>query len=291
MTTADLGFADTLCSIAGWNHTLDDWRRLLALEPTGCFTAENAGGAAGVATTTTYGNKVAWTGMLLVHPNARGQGIGTALLNHCLEWLRHRNVTCIKLDATPEGQSLYEKLGFRTEWPLARWERTVVPAGLHAESAASETESCECLQPARNPDAVRSMLDRIEAIDTRAFGVSRRKVLASMLAAAEFAAWLPPRADAEPQGYGLLRRGSRSYYIGSAVASPTTGIRVIKQLVRAASGSTLYWDIPDAQSEVISLAESLGFRRQRPYLRMHLGENIAPGRPSLQLGIADPAIG
>ena len=49
MTLDDLTFADSLRAMAGWNQTLDDWRDLIALEPTGCFVAEWDGTPAGTA--------------------------------------------------------------------------------------------------------------------------------------------------------------------------------------------------------------------------------------------------
>ena len=63
MTADDLDFADSLRAVAGWNQTLDDWRDLLALEPTGCFIAEWNGTPAGTATTTCYEKRVAWIGV------------------------------------------------------------------------------------------------------------------------------------------------------------------------------------------------------------------------------------
>ena len=115
MTANDLAFADSLRALAGWNQTRDDWRDLIALEPTGCFVAEWKGAPAGTATTTCYGKQVAWIGMALVHPECRRRGIGKALLNHCIAHLENRRIQCIKLDATPLGKTLYEQLGFRDE--------------------------------------------------------------------------------------------------------------------------------------------------------------------------------
>src|SRR5437016_1608350 len=131
MTPADLTFADSLRALAGWNQTLDDWKRLLALSvidlslpdsEAGCFIAEWQGASAGTATTICYGNELAWIGMVLVHPDFRARGIGRALLNRCLEYLQHRGIRCIKLDATSQGKLLYDQLGFHEEWSLTRWE-------------------------------------------------------------------------------------------------------------------------------------------------------------------------
>src|SRR5262245_36402600 len=110
MTDADLVFADQVRALAGWNQTLDDWRLLLEWEPEGCFVAELDGQPAGTATTTCYGVDLAWIGMVLVHPDQRRHGVGQALLNHCLAFLRERRVSSIKLDATPTGKTLYDQL-------------------------------------------------------------------------------------------------------------------------------------------------------------------------------------
>lgn len=118
----DLGFAGRVREIAGWNQLPADWRRFLALEPDGCFLAEVDGQAAGTATTTVYGSDLAWIGMVLVHPEFRRRGVGTALLGHAIHYLREiRRIPSVKLDATPEGLPLYEKLGFQAEWGLRRW--------------------------------------------------------------------------------------------------------------------------------------------------------------------------
>src|SRR5690349_9273722 len=112
MTAEDFSFADSLRASAGWNQTLRDWRRFLELDPKGCFVAELNGELAGkmppvpvgTATTTRYENKIAWIGMVLVHPEQRRHGIGRGLLLHCIEYLKNSGVRCIKLDATPLGK-------------------------------------------------------------------------------------------------------------------------------------------------------------------------------------------
>src|SRR2546426_751837 len=116
LTQADLRFAHSLRELAGWNQTIADWERWLALSPQGCFIAEWNQSPAGTATTIRYEQGLAWIGMLLVHPDFRGRGIGEALLAHCVEYLRSQGVPCIKLDATPQGKVLYDRIGFQEEW-------------------------------------------------------------------------------------------------------------------------------------------------------------------------------
>src|SRR5713226_8920223 len=160
LAVADLAFAESVRALAGWNQTLDDWRRFLAADPEGCFLAEWNGAPAGTATTTVYAPELAWIGMVLVHPDYRRRGIARALLVRSIEYLRGRGARCIKLDATPLGKQVYDELGFKDEWTLTRWE-------------------CAKLQPlpSEHDPRVRGWREAdardIEPFDAQAFGVCR----------------------------------------------------------------------------------------------------------------------
>src|SRR5207248_4486348 len=105
----------------------------LALEPDGCFVAEADGVGVGTAGACVFG-PVAWIAMVLVDAERRNQGIGTALMEHTLAYLDGRGVRSVRLDATPLGQPIYEKLGFVAEYTLARFEG-VLPAGPYPEAS------------------------------------------------------------------------------------------------------------------------------------------------------------
>ena len=99
MTDADLTLGLRLSEQAHWNQTEADWQRLLDLQPDGGFVAEWDGMPVGTTMTTIFG-PVAWVSMVLVEETARGQGIGTALVRHALEFLDLRGIPTIRLDAT-----------------------------------------------------------------------------------------------------------------------------------------------------------------------------------------------
>ncbi len=121
MTQDDIPEAMRLKEIAGWNQTTADWQRFLFASPDGCFTAEYEGRVIGTVTTIVYEDRFAWIAQLLVDPEHRGRGIGTALLKCAIEYLDSQNVACMKLDATPQGKPLYLKLGFVPEYEIERW--------------------------------------------------------------------------------------------------------------------------------------------------------------------------
>lgn len=276
LTRADLSFADSVRALAGWNQTIADWERFLAAEPDGCFLAEWNGAAAGTATTIVYGSTLAWIGMVLVHPDYRRRGIGRALLERCVEHLRGRGVRCIKLDATPAGKKVYDGLGFKDEWPLTRWERSA--------ARLPKAEWHAGIRDCRDAEAV-------ESLDTAAFGVSRKKLLEPLMKQSLCALACKSEAG-KVQGYGLLREGSAAFYLGPVVAeSAGVGVKLVNVLVAGAQGERIYWDIPERNIPAVELAKALGFKPQRTLMRMYLGENLAPGNPLQQFGIAGPEVG
>src|SRR5262245_6183131 len=115
MTAADLSLGMRLKAANGWNQTEADWRRYLDLGGEGCVVAELDGEPVGTTATCVVGT-VAWIAMVLVDAEVRGRGIGKALMSHALEHLDRRGIACLRLDATPLGQPLYEKLGFQAEF-------------------------------------------------------------------------------------------------------------------------------------------------------------------------------
>ncbi len=281
MADTDLPFADRVRGSAGWNQSLQDWRRLLQHDPGGCFVAEWNGRPAGTATTTIYSQDLAWIGMVLVDPAMRRRGIGTALLARCIEHLRRSGVGCIKLDATPMGRQVYDQLGFVAEWSLSRWE-TAKLASCPPRSGASAAPTPGPLDPGG--------IGCVEDLDASAFGAGRNRML-SMLAEQSRARVLADGAG-RTVGYGMLRPGRRAHYLGPMVAEDeSSGIALADDLLGGIPGHPLYWDIPDANRAAIGVARGRGMHRQRSLTRMYLGENTRPGRPASLWAIAAPEIG
>lgn len=118
-----------LSTAVSWNQVEADWRRMLELEPSGCFAIEADGKVAASATVITYGRELAWIGMVLTLPEYRGRGFATQMMQRCLAYCDARDVRCVKLDATDLGRPVYEKFGFVEEYVVERWKGTLAPAG------------------------------------------------------------------------------------------------------------------------------------------------------------------
>lgn len=130
LTGRDVERAMELSTAANWNQLPADWLRVLALEPGGCFCVEAEGRVAATATVVTYGQRLAWIGMVLTQPEYRGRGFAGQLMGACVDYCQRLGVECVKLDATDMGRPLYSKLGFVEESLVERWsgELPALPA-------------------------------------------------------------------------------------------------------------------------------------------------------------------
>ena len=263
---ADVPAACALNAEAGWNQTADDWSGLIAL---GRGFGIHADGAGLVATATAfpYPSGFGWIGMVLVHTPFRRRGLASRLMERAIDELRARGLVPF-LDATPAGQPVYERMGFRPVAALARW-RGKGSGG----------------QP---PDAVRPLADvgQVAELDLAAFGADRSALLEA-LARREGALALHDPAG----GYLLARPGRKAAYVGPLVArEPAVAVRLLESALARVSGP-VYVDVPDAQDTVREALARLGFEAERPFTRMALEHDTAFGDPTLVHAIAAPELG
>ena len=278
MTMGDIPFALGLSGLMGWNQTVDDWFRLYNCASRGCFVAEWEGKPVGTVTTTRHGCDLAWIGMLLVEPTLQGRGIGKALLNQAITWLRLQGVACIKLDATPAGQPLYERLGFKAEWSLQRWEtRHVLVESTKPKYKTRRMESDD--------------RKRVWTMDTFAFGAPR-EVMLKRIDDDISRCLVNESPQGKINGFGFVRKGARATYLGPVVAENLSAASaIVRSLLHPLKEQVVYWDIPDHQSEMIAIAKGLGFHSQRSLVRMYLGDTNVAGKPKMIYALAAPEIG
>ena len=296
LTTEHFNEALNLCRLSGWNQLRVDWQRLLAYEPDGCFVAVSADTIVGTVTTTRYGNELAWIGMMLVHPDFRRQGIATALMRRSIEYLRQTKTSCIKLDATPVGQHVYQNLGFEVEWGFQRWQREG-----QASATASACEDARHTWPEDSPVQVlriqpdvpqtadwqmpeQSCLTReMLALDRKAFGADRGGFI-QVLAKDSFVCTLAG-------GYGMSRYGYLASYLGPIVAESLDVAHGIVQHHCSRHAGAVFWDIPSRNEPAIQLAQSMGFAPVRELTRMRLGSERRSPCIEYQYGIGCPSTG
>lgn len=276
MTPADIAAGMRLKDAAGWNQTEEDWQRFLQASPEGCFVAESNEQVAGTVTTIIYENRFAWVGMVLVDAQLRGKGIGTALLLKAIEYLDAKKIPCVKLDATPQGKPIYERLGFRVEYEI---ERHVLVRGVDPTGGSSLTS-----ESAKN-------IETVLAMDRDVFGADRSALLRSVATAAPELAIATDR-NQTVNGYSLGRKGSCADHLGPWVARDADAAREVFEgfLLRSRRNVVFVNLVKDNVWAPALLAEK-GFQFSRSLTRMYRGENAHPGRPDLLCAILGPEFG
>jgi GNAT superfamily N-acetyltransferase len=278
MTESDLPSALRLKTMAGWNQTVADWKRFMDASPTGCFVAEVDGEVRGTVTTISFEHRFAWVGMVLVDPEYRSKGIGTSLLHKAIGHLDDAKVPTVKLDATPQGKPLYEKLGFVAEYDIERWSLQR-PAG-KSSPGHPRTESASTELPAS-----------LFQMDRESFGAGRADLLKSLHRdAPDFT--LEVRTNEGLQGYAFGRRGSFADHLGPWIAKDADTARTLLQsfLVRSIR-ETVIADCLKNNAIAVDLLKCSGFVYARPLTRMYRGPNDYPGRPESVCAIMGPEFG
>jgi GNAT superfamily N-acetyltransferase len=277
MRTEDIASGLRLCRLSRWNQLEEDWRAFLDSPDGGGRIAERDGLGIGTAAFLRYGNCFSWLSMMLVDPQARGAGIGTRLMEAVLEALA--NEACVRLDATPLGEPLYRRFGFRDEYTLLR---TAIALPLRAG-----------LEPAS--DKGRPMEERdfpeVLARDRLVFGADRAALLESLYRRAPELARVV-YADTELKGYCFGRPGHLYRQLGPVVADDEAAARMlVAGCLSGQPGGKVAMDVPQSKPQWTAWLESAGFVVERPFLRMCRGEAPHPELAARQFAIAGPEFG
>ena len=274
MTFEDIPDALRLKDAAGWNQTASDWARFISASPEGCFVMEYQGDVIGTSATIAYEGRFAWIGMLIVDEQYRGQGIGTTLLEHTIRFLDSQNIPTMKLDATPQGKPLYERLGFMSEYDIERWmlSRTVKKKAVEAENG-----------PVSLKDVLR--------IDREIFGANRGGLLRSLDQEAPHLA-LVEQQEGKITGYSFGRLGSRADHMGPWVArSKDVAEKLLDLFLFRSSKELIFVDCLRINPWALQLVKTRGFEFSRSLTRMYLGTNKYAGQTELLCASLGPEFG
>ena len=278
---AEAGF--NLSSLIGWNQTAQDWRFVLAHgEGVGLLDANETLVATAMALP--YG-RFAWICMVLVAPDYRRQGIATRLMDEVVT--RQEAAGRVPgLDATPDGRTVYRRIGFQDIYCLGRYR---------AETVAAVPEA-----PAVLPGLLREELRvrplaaadiaRIVAVDRRLFGADRLELLFHLRGRrpdGAFAAWREGRLA----GYVLARNGREATQVGPLAAADDAVAQSLAAAALDAVTGPVYIDVADTRTDFVRWLEGAGFALQRPYIRMARGQAAGFGDPAWLYAIAGPELG
>ena len=218
MHPEDITGAMKLSTAEGWNQTENDWKFLIENPGNISLVAECSNTIIGTTTAMNYSNKLAWIGMVLVDKEFRGQGVSASLLTDVLKKLSSFN--SVKLDATPAGQNVYKKFGFREEFEIVRMTNLSI-ANIAVQ--IDEKIFSEYIEL--------KYLHEIIDFDENIFGVNRSSLIKYLLSEYPQKAWMIKR-NSLIAGIALGREGNKYHHIGPVFGS---NINDVKALIASAA--------------------------------------------------------
>ncbi|AML51793.1 GNAT family N-acetyltransferase [Falsihalocynthiibacter arcticus] len=257
-----------LSTEAAWNQTADDWQ--LFLSHGAVFGIVEDGVLSASAAIMPYGIEVAWISMVLTRKSRRGCGFGTRLLRHCLSEIDAQNRTAV-LDATPAGEVIYRKLGFEGYDTFTRWAGT-----------GGGKLCCAAVAPDLAPAILTA---------NQAFGADRTELLSNFARRRSDLCRYEP--DTTLCAFG--RDGRLATQIGpiASASSLSDGSEIaalVTDLIDSIAGP-VFMDVADHCTQLVARLETLGFEKQRPFLRMKRGPWLPPENGSTIAAIAGPEFG
>lgn len=211
--------------------------------------AEWNGTPAGCADGLCNGN-AGWLGNIIVLPEYRGQGIGSALTGHLVEYFKQQGCLSQILVATPLGEPIYRKAGFttRSTYSFLRREGPGEPRPVNNIRAAGTDDH-----------------DAIFDLDREATGEARRPFLEQFLEQA----WVYARDGVKHiQGFFLPKLGN-----GLVIARDVeTGLELLDFKLSRGSTSVV---VPSGNEAALKHLTTAGFENTFIAPRMVLGPEVA----------------
>ncbi|MGR4067398.1 GNAT family N-acetyltransferase [Billgrantia sp. C5P2] len=269
---SDLPAAHRLSQAVRWPHRHEDWQFVLRLGDG--FVAERSGEVIGTAMCWSHGSDYATLGMIIVSPEAQGKGIGRVLMESILDLIGERNTLLL---ATPEGQPLYERLGFKPIGTVHQHQGTVVQPEIVAPPPG------ERIRPA-------GVNDRAKLIElaTAGTGMPRAAALNELLQVAD---GVVLDSQGELTGFALMRRFGHGYVIGPVVASSAERAKaMISYWMGARVDSFIRIDVHDS-GHLSPWLQELGLLQVDSVVAMVKGEAPVPVPGLQQFSIINQALG
>lgn len=254
MTANDFDFATEMTTRERWFHQRQDFLRLTAFEPRGCFIAWENEDRVGMVCSTSQ-QEYAFLSCLIVKEGHRGHQIGEALMRAAIDYQQARGAETIELDGVIPAVPLYRRLGFRDKYLSLRFRRPPDPPSPISVARPMSMTSEELLD-----------------YDHQRTGLNRGHILSRFHS--EFADSLFAPPSDSPPGYAFVRpRANDSMAIGPLIADSLNAAGIILQsIVNVWGHKTLTIGVPEINRESPALLLQQGFLYSQPSLRMYLGQ-------------------
>ncbi|MGW0409936.1 GNAT family N-acetyltransferase [Streptomyces collinus] len=242
LTLRDLRACADLSENRGWPREEHKWGLLLTAGK-GHGVDDPDGGLVAACVVTEYGTwdrtDLGAIGMVLVAERHARQGIGRSLMRHVLAAM---GATPLTLHATPNGQPLYEELGFKVTGRAEMLRGRFVPGGRDVEVATRA--------------ATAEDLPAILRLDEEVFGADRTPLIARLPA---FADQLRVAEDGgRITGYAAAWPNEDTHVVGPLIARDTETAKALVASLAAHSDRPLRTDVDVRHEELLAWAKERG---------------------------------
>jgi len=272
LTPSDVAAGLRLSTIAGWNQTEVDWGFLIKQGWGRGIVYEDL--VVATAVVMSYPPGTGWIGMVLVDPDWKGRGLATRLIHEAATFCEDSGLVP-GLDATPEGQQVYKRLGFLDNGELVRMRR----GERRGDSAKSGG-----IERGGGPAGPGLSWDR------EGFGYDRSILLKWMESTYPdlCVGQLGAEGDLDAAAWG--RRGRTAVQIGPMLARTPEAARALMTDFLASEETSWIIDVPVRRSRFIGWLHAQGFEVERAFTRMMRGRFGLEFRNE-QYAIAGPELG
>lgn len=263
-----------LSTIVGWDYTSKEVK--VFLEAGTLFGHREVDGrlvsCAGVFS---YG-KLASIGVVIVHPQQQGKGLGRVLMNRCLDEIDQLPVMLV---STQEGQRLYQSLGYQT---VSSIHKLLSDCPIRFPNEPVLSGEISPISYADLDDAIR--------LDATVIGASRSAFLKSRFPFLNGGIVFRDY-DGMLQGYAMTVCRNGLLIVGPIVApSREVSTAMIRHLTAGWTGRVRI-DVPSSQKEFFDTLVSLGFYESERSPVMIRNAAHLPGNRSRLYAIAAQAFG
>ncbi|MFE7060932.1 GNAT family N-acetyltransferase [Sutcliffiella sp. NPDC057660] len=265
-----------LSTSVGWDYDKDEIQTIMSSGKVYGY-KNDEGTIVSSAAVIPYGSNLASIGMVIVHQDYRGQGLGKKLTQACLNSVSKD--AAIMLIATEEGIPMYESMGFKYtdcvyKYLCDNYIPTILDDMLEVE-----------ILPMREED-----LPQVVKLDKDAFGVERRNFISNRINQAK-ESLVVKNPDGKIIGYGLSILGPINLILGPIVAPDHhSASALIDRLARNHQGK-LRIDIPSGNDAFMSHLEKCNFIKVSQPPIMIKNSKLLPPRNKTLYGIAAQIFG
>jgi len=260
MEVDDFPFAVQLANTMNWNMTVEDFEFMVKLEPLGCFVQFHGQERVGIATSIGFG-KVGWLGNFVVKENFRGEGAGSILMKHAIDYLKNKGVETIGLYAYPHLVNFYESFGFKPDVDFLV---------LQGKAALPATQ--QMLKAAKKQD-----VPEIIGLDCSCFGADRRKLLEPILLNKGNLCYVSTE-NSEIIGYVAAKVYDKMAEVGPLMCKANrakAAVLLLKTILTRLNGLNVFVYIPKKETELLSILFKAGLKEDFQVVRMFMGPAVA----------------